>query len=218
MITIFGITDIITYLIGVVIVIVLPGPNSLYCLSVSASHGKKAGIKAMSGVLLGDSLLIVATVLGAGTLIRLYPSVFEIIKLFGGGYLAYLGIKILMGAHHTFIHRHSLASKAIAHSTKAHNYFYRSLTLSLTNPKAILFFLSFFMPFADPRYPYPLLTFFVLAMILQMVSFSYLLLLIFGGQTLALKFGRNAWLMIGSMLVVGMLFVGFGINLWLAKL
>lgn len=214
----FGITDIITYLVGVVIVIVLPGPNSLYCLSVSASHGKKAGIKAMSGVLLGDSLLIVATVLGVDVLIRLYPSVFELIKLFGGGYLAYLGIKILMGVHHTFVHRHNLADKPITLHTKAHNYFYRSLTLSLTNPKAILFFLSFFMPFADPSYPYPFLTFFVLAMILQTVSFSYLLLLVFSGQTLALKFGRNAWLMIISMLIVGVLFIGFGVNLWLAKL
>ena len=49
--------------LAVVVVIVLPGPNSLYCLSVSASHGYTAGLRAIAGVLLGDLILIMATVL-----------------------------------------------------------------------------------------------------------------------------------------------------------
>lgn len=215
----FGITDLTAYLIGVIIIITLPGPNSLYCLSVSAGQGKRAGAKAMAGILIGDTLLIVATVLGAGTLLKMYPAIFDGIKLIGGCYLAYLGIKLLIGAYHTFKNRHLIKDKTF-NPPKIDNqhYFYRSLSLSLTNPKAILFFLSFFVQFVRPDYDKPFLTFFVLALILQIVSFLYLTLLIFSGKKLADTFSGRPFIMSSAMLGVGLLFVGFGVNLWLAKL
>ena len=215
----FGITDIYAYLVGALLIILLPGPNSLYCLSVSASQGKRAGLWAMAGILIGDTILILATVLGVGTLLKLYPSVFLIIKLIGGSYLAYLGGRLLLGAWMTFKNRHLLAGKPLtltAHTSQ--NYLYRALSLSLTNPKAILFFLSFFVGFVDPNYAYPLLSFFILALILQLLSLSYLMVLVFSGRTLADTFGGKPWLMIISMLIVGGLFIGFGVNLWMSQL
>lgn len=215
----FGISDLGTYLFGVFVIITLPGPNSLYCLSVSASQGKKAGFGAMAGILTGDTLLILATVFGAGTLLKLYPAVFDGIKLIGGCYLAYLGTKLLIGAYHTFKNRHLIANKSFnPPNIGKQNYFYRSLSLSLTNPKAILFFLSFFVQFVRPDYDKPFLTFFVLAVILQVVSFLYLLLLVFSGKKLADTFGSRPMIMTLAMAGVGCLFIGFGVNLWLAKL
>ena len=215
----FGITDIYAYLVGALLIILLPGPNSLYCLSVSASQGKRAGLWAMAGILVGDTVLILATVLGVGTLLKLYPSVFFAIKLVGGSYLAYLGGRLLFGAWATFKNRELLKGKPLKLSAQTtQNYFYRALTLSLTNPKAILFFLSFFVGFVDPSYAYPLLSFFILAVILQLLSFSYLMLLVVSGKTLADKFGGKPWLMIIGMLIVGVLFVGFGVNLWMSEI
>lgn len=215
----FGITDITAYLIGVILIIILPGPNSLYCLSVSASHGKRAGFMAMSGILFGDTILILATVFGAGTLLRLYPAIFDGIKLVGGCYLAYLGCRLIMGAYQTFKNRHLMAGKSFSPAHVAQqNYFYRSLSLSLTNPKAILFLLSFFVQFVRPDYPRPFLTFFVLALILQIVSFLYLTLLVFSGKKLADTFSGRPIIITLAMLGVGGLFIGFGVNLWLAKL
>lgn len=140
----FGITDLTAYLIGVIIIITLPGPSSLYCLSVAASRGKKAGGQTMAGILVDDTILILATVFGAGTLLKLYPSVFDVIKLIGGCYLAYLGIRLIIGAYHTFKNRHLIANQSFNPPKVVNqNYFHRSLSLSLTNPKAILFLLSF---------------------------------------------------------------------------
>ena len=42
----FGITDIVTYTLGVIFVVLLPGPNSLYVLSVAAQRGVKKGYRA----------------------------------------------------------------------------------------------------------------------------------------------------------------------------
>ncbi|AKG08369.1 membrane protein [Moraxella bovoculi] len=215
----FGITDLTAYLIGVIIIITLPGPNSLYCLSVAASRGKRAGGQVMAGILVGDTILILATVFGAGTLLKLYPSVFDVIKFIGGCYLAYLGIRLIIGAYHTFKDRHLIANQSFNPPKVANqNYFYRSLSLSLTNPKAILFFLSFFVQFVSPTYDKPFLTFFVLAVILQLVSFLYLLLLVFSGKKLADIFGSRPLIMTLAMFCVGCLFIGFGVNLWLARL
>lgn len=216
----FGITDLTAYIIGSIIIILLPGPNSLYCLSVAAAHGVRKGYRAVAGIFVGDSILMLVTVLGVGGLLKLYPLLFNAIKLIGGLYLLYLGIKLLMGAQQTFRHRTLLADAKPKLSTppKNQNFFYRAMLLSLTNPKGILFFLSFFVQFVDPLYPHPFLSFFILAVILQIISVSYQSVMVFSGKKLSRKFSQSPKLIIVSMTFTGLIFIGFAINLWLAQL
>lgn len=215
----FGITDIWAYLLGTALIIILPGPNSLYCLSVSSSN-KTSGVFSMLGILLGDSLLMLATVLGAGTLLKMYPVIFSAIKLIGGAYLAYLGIRLLLGARLVFLYRHQpkTAQKRATIPTLPKVAFYKALSLSLTNPKAILFLLSFFVQFVRPDYAYPFLSFLILAVILQIMSASYLGLLVVAGERLSERFSSNNTLVIIAMAVIGFLFISFAVNLWLANL
>ncbi|STW07769.1 transport protein [Klebsiella grimontii] len=58
----------------------------------------------------------------------------------------------------------------------------RSLTLSLTNPKAILFYVSFFVQFIDVSAKTPGLAFFILALTLEIISFIYMSFLILSGS------------------------------------
>lgn len=216
----YGITDLTAYILGTIAIILLPGPNSLYCLSVAAAHGIGKGYRAIAGIFVGDGILILVTVFGAGSLLKLYPSLFNAIKLIGGLYLMYLGVKLLIGAYHTFSQRMILAQATPKLTIPAthQNYFYRAMLLSLTNPKAILFFLSFFVQFVDPSYEHPLLSFLLLAVILQCISFAYLSVLAFAGQGLARRFNRHPLLIVLSMSLVGLLFIGFAIKLWQAQL
>jgi Putative threonine efflux protein len=69
--------------------------------------------------------------------------------------------------------------------------FKTALTISILNPKAILFYLSFFVQFVDPAYPYPAITFTALAIVLQIISMSYLTILIFSGAKLATYFSHR---------------------------
>ncbi|SJM36222.1 MULTISPECIES: leucine efflux protein LeuE [Psychrobacter] len=216
----YGITDLTAYILGTIAIILLPGPNSLYCLSVAAAQGIGKGYRAIAGIFVGDGILILVTVFGAGSLLKLYPSLFNAIKLIGGLYLMYLGVKLLIGAYHTFSQRMILAQATPKLTVPAthQNYFYRAMLLSLTNPKAILFFLSFFVQFVDPSYEHPLLSFLLLAVILQCISFAYLSVLAFAGQGLARRFNRYPLLIVLSMSLVGLLFIGFAIKLWQAQL
>ena len=46
----YGVTDIWTYVIGAFGIILLPGPNSLFILSVATARGVKAGYQGALGV------------------------------------------------------------------------------------------------------------------------------------------------------------------------
>jgi len=210
---VFGITDLTTYIIGTILIVLLPGPNSLYVMSVASRYGIRTGYAAACGVFTGDSILILCTVLGAASLLKAFPILFIILKLTGACYLAYLGFKLLQGAYQTWNkppHHAELAD--LPKLDQVHPY-RTALSISLLNPKAILFFLSFFVQFVEPDYAYPTLSFLVLALIVQIVSFSYLTALIFSGIKLADFFKHNYKIAAAGICLVGILFFGFGLRL-----
>ncbi|MDX3774276.1 leucine efflux protein LeuE [Chromatiaceae bacterium AAb-1] len=209
-----GITDLTTYIIGAIAIILLPGPNSMFCLTVGAQFGVKKGYQAITGVFLGDSILMLLTALGAGSVMSRYPAIFYAVKYVGAVYLIYLGSRMLLDAGRRFYTPLVTASKVRLHSPKV---FVRSLSLSLLNPKAILFFLSFFVQFVDPGYPYPAISFLVLAIILQIISVLYLLVLVFSGTYFVSWFRQRRRLSAAGMGLIGTLFIGFAVNLLLTS-
>ena len=90
--------------------------------------------------------------------------------------------------------------------------------MRFANPKAILFFVSFFIQFVDPGYAHPALSFLVLGAVLEAISFCYLSFLIFCGVRLAAWFRQRRRLSAGATGGVGALFVGFGVKLATATL
>lgn len=214
----FGILDLPAFLIGTFAIVLLPGPNSMYCLTVAGTHGVKTAYRSIGGILLGDSILMLCTVLGAGTLLKLYPALFHGIKLAGGLYLAYIGWNLLRAAGKKWHIRRPepQAATPTAQPAVPQHVFRRSLLLSLTNPKAILFFLSFFVQFADPDYPRPWLTFLLLAVILQIISFSYLSALAAVGSKLVEAFRQHMKISAVAMALVGIMFISFAVKLWTA--
>jgi|RhiMetdeSRZDD1v2_1073273.scaffolds.fasta_scaffold351882_2 leucine efflux protein len=214
----FGVTDLWTYVLGTIAIVLLPGPNSLYVLSTAAKHGVRAGYRAAAGVFLGDWVLMVAAALGVASLLRAYPPVFLVVKWAGAAYLGYVGITMAITAVRR-VRRPVPPTVAASQPDVAEGRpLRRALVISLLNPKAILFVISFFIQFLDPTYAYPAVSFLVLAVILQICSALYLSALIFGGTYLATQFRRRRRLAAGLTAGVGALFIGFGIRLATASL
>ncbi|MFE0581651.1 leucine efflux protein LeuE [Streptomyces sp. NPDC058874] len=211
-----GVIDLPTYLAGLVLIILLPGPNSLYVLSVAARRGVRTGYKAAAGVFTGDAVLMALTAVGAGALLRASPLVFTVVKFLGAGYLAWLAVGMMRGAWalwRTRRDRDEARAAAPAGPAEHERPYRRALLISLLNPKAILFLMSFFVQFVDPSYAYPALSFLVLGGLLQTGSFLYLTLLIFGGTRLSEAFRRRRRLSAGATSAAGMLFLGFAAKL-----
>ncbi len=214
----FGVVDLPTYLAGLALIILLPGPNSLYVLSVAARRGVRTGYAAVAGVFTGDAVLMTLAALGAASVLTTTPLLFLVVKYAGAGYLAWMAYGMLRSAWSMWKAQDEPASGGAPEAAPAgeeHPY-RRALVVSLLNPKAILFLISFFVQFVDPGYAHPALSFVVLGVLLQTASFLYLSLLIFGGTRLAAVFRRRRRLAAGATSAAGALFLGFAAKLSLA--
>lgn len=212
-----GITDIWTYVFGVIFIILLPGPNSMYVLSLAAQRGVKAGYRAACGVFLGDTVLMVLSAAGVASLLKANPLLFSVVKYGGATYLLYIGTGMLRSAWQKLRARSDAPADA-PRAVDGERPFRKALIVSLLNPKAILFFISFFIQFVDPAFPHPALSFVVLGAIAQCASFLYLSTLIFAGARLAEHFRRRRRLAAGAASSVGGLFIGFSVKLALATM
>ncbi|MET9613007.1 leucine efflux protein LeuE [Kitasatospora indigofera] len=213
-----GVNDLATYVLGALVIVLLPGPNSLYVLSVAARKGVRTGYHAALGVFVGDFTLISLTSLGAASLLKANPAVFLVVKFGGAAYLLWIGVGMLRAARQLWREHRAAAltgpdEEPAAVAAGEENPFRRALVISLLNPKAILFLLSFFTQFVDPSYGQPALSFALLGGILQSFSLLYLSALIFAGTSLAAAFRRRKRLSAGLTSGVAVLFAGFAAKL-----
>ncbi|MEU2206132.1 LysE family transporter [Streptomyces hygroscopicus] len=266
-----GITDLSTYLAGLALIILLPGPNSLYVVSVAARRGPRTGYRAAAGVLCGDAVLMALSAGGVASLLHASPVLFAVVKFAGAGYLTWLAVGMLRGARALWRRRAANAGAARsaggaadtrttdgaadsamgsaagsamgsavgsavgsamgsamaesagsaegpgAGSAEGERPYRRALVISLLNPKAILFFISFFVQFVDPHYAHPALSFVALGAWAQLFSITYLSVLIFSGTYLAATLRRRRRLRAGLSAVAGAAFLGFAAKLSLSS-
>ncbi|GIH13731.1 leucine efflux protein LeuE [Rugosimonospora africana] len=227
----FGITNIWAYLLGTAAIVLLPGPNSMYVLSTAARLGIRSGYAGAFGVFIGDAVLMTLSAAGVASLLRAQPALFLIVKYAGAGYLCWIGIGMLRRAWRSRRSGSSgaagaaegapanaglataTASATAAPAVPARSPFRKSLVVSLLNPKAILFFISFFIQFVQPEYPRPWLSFLILGAIVELISAAYLTTLIFTGSYLAAWFRSRRGLSRALATGIGAVFVGFAIKL-----
>ncbi|MFF4281827.1 leucine efflux protein LeuE [Streptomyces kronopolitis] len=219
-----GITDLSTYLVGLALIILLPGPNSLYVVSVAARRGPRMAYRAAAGVLCGDTVLMTLSAGGVASLLQTSPVLFAVVKFAGAGYLTWLAAGMLRGAWTLWRGRQDRRERQDEAADRAprtakgavERPYRRALVVSLLNPKAILFFISFFVQFVDPSYAHPVLSFLTLGAWAQLFSLTYLSVLIFSGTYLAATFRRRRRLTAGLSAGAGAAFLGFAAKLSLA--
>lgn len=214
----FGVIDLPTFVAGVVVIILLPGPNSMYVLSVAARRGVKAAYAGVAAVFIGDAVLMALSAAGVASLLNTHSTLYAIVRWAGALYLLYLALGILRSSYSLWRRRGESAEaliEAVA-EPEIERPFRRALIVSLLNPKAILFFIAFFVQFVDPSYEYPVLSFLVLGCIVQIASMLYLSILIFMGTRLAQMFRERKALTVGANMTVGMAFLVFAVKMTVA--
>jgi leucine efflux protein len=246
---VYGITDLTTFVLGTIFIVLLPGPNSVFVLTTASMRGVRAGYWAAFGVFVGDTILMVLASTGAASVLYANPALFTALKYAGAAYLAWIGIGLVRDAYKGWFHPQApekqldspidgqrpspqcaeaatrehiihLAARSWRDWGKPPNQspFRSALVISLLNPKAIFFFISFFVQFVDPRYQYPVLTFLLLGIIVQVFSVSYLAGLVHGGVHLASRLRQYPRLNAVGAAAVGSIFIWFGVKLASATL
>lgn len=128
------------YALATVIFGLTPGPGVFAVIAQSITRGLGPAFLMLLGILAGDFIYLIAALTGLGVLAKSLGSLFVVIKLCGAAYLLYLAWK----SWTTPINRpEKPEKKAKAGSLLA------GLTISVSNPKVIVFYLAFLPTFFD---------------------------------------------------------------------
>jgi threonine/homoserine/homoserine lactone efflux protein len=106
---------------------ITPGPNNLAVLNAAAHRGMAGARSAIAGVVLGSLALLLLALSGVGALFAAHPRLRDAVSLFGCGYLAWLGARMIAGARSRRANPiHAVTPPGIGHLAG----------LQFTNPKA----------------------------------------------------------------------------------
>ncbi|MEM8812776.1 MAG: LysE family translocator [Pseudomonadota bacterium] len=138
---------------------ITPGPNMFAVMAASLEHGRRHGMATGLGLSCGAFLWATLAVLGVAILFDLFPKAVLALKLIGAAYLIWLGLRSLKSAMQD---RDGL-TPAPGTARSALRSLLTGFTVSMTNPKAALFFgsvMTTFIPAVAPGW------FFVLVVVL----------------------------------------------------
>ena len=133
----------ITLFFAMILSAVIPGPSVLAVISRSISHGLKQGLLVTVGVLIADYVFIVLALTGLAAISSLLGELASLIKYIGITYLFWLAYitwnsDIPEG-------KQKVSSKHQPHATSVMT----GMLITLSNPKAVLFYMGFFPAFID---------------------------------------------------------------------
>jgi threonine/homoserine/homoserine lactone efflux protein len=189
-----------------------PGPNMLLIMSTSARHGLRAAVIAMLGCMTALLAMMSISAAGLGALLQASPQVFEVLRLAGAAYLAYLGVKVWREPVEDRSTEDGTPPLAGAPSTAArstHNssIYRQAFLVAASNPKAILFAAAFFPQFINPDAA-KLPQFGILLATFTVIEVGWYFVYAVGGKSLAVYLQR-ATVMRWFNRITGGVFIGF---------
>lgn len=119
-----------------------PGPGVLAVVSRALGSSFVHALCMSLGMLAGDVIFLLLAIFGLSIIASTYVTTFAIIKILGGLYLIYLGLKIYL----------SKTSHFDANTKKSNSFtgdFFTGLFITLSNPKVIAFYVGFLPTFVD---------------------------------------------------------------------
>lgn len=184
-----------------------PGPAVFLAIKNGLTHGFKRTVFAVLGNLTALFIMMSVSAAGLGAIILASASLFNLLKIAGGLYLIYLGVKLLRSKP---LKIELDQSKANAMVPLLHLY-REAFLVSITNPKAIAFCTALFPQFINPNQPI-VSQFLVLAGTFGACSFFFLSLYAALAAKLRPQLAKEVVLRWFNRLT-GMVFVGFGLGL-----
>ena len=126
------------------VVILMPGPSVLFVVGRALGCGRRVAVLTVVGNALGEYVQVIAVALGVGALAEQSVAAFTALKLLGGAYLIYLGVR-------TFRERKSLAAALAAPVAPRSDRraFLEGWTVGATNPKTVIFLVAILPQFVS---------------------------------------------------------------------
>ena len=121
---------------------ITPGPGVFATVSKALSSGFKHSIPVIIGIVIGDLIFLLLAIYGLSAVAETFGTLFVVIKYLGAAYLIWLGIRLWQ--------THPAKTDIISSEYRSGKYsFLAGLSITLGNPKVILFYLGFLPTFVD---------------------------------------------------------------------
>ncbi|MGO4572008.1 LysE family translocator [Microvirga sp. 2TAF3] len=141
-------STLITYSIACAVLFITPGPDMSLFLAKTMAGGRKAGIASMLGAMTGCCVHTLLAALGLSALLAASVTAFTILKIVGALYLLWLAIDAVR--HGSALH--------VKDEGKVEVSFWKTFLvgvgINLTNPKVVLFFVTFLPQFVQAGDPH----------------------------------------------------------------
>jgi len=161
------------YSLACVILFLTPGPDMSLWLAKTLSGGRRGGSAAMLGTQVGCLCHTLFAAIGLSAVLAASATAFSILKIVGALYLAWLAIEAIRSGSALNVKAEAAAPASFLKT------FITGLGINITNPKVVLFFLTFlpqFVQASDPDAAAKML-FLGLYFIALNMPFSFLLIL-----------------------------------------
>ena len=205
----FGVVNFWAYLLGATLIVLAPGPETMFVIKTSITSGIKRGFAAIFSILLSDVILVLLAWCGLAAVISSTPALFNAIKYAGAAYLFWLGVQtirtVLKPAIETIEEKKS--------SAEAGGIIGRGMLVTLLNPKTLLFYISFFAQFINAQAEHSWAAFIILAVVMFAITLVYFGFLVFCGAYLLSRIKGNRRLSAIGNALVGVFFIGFAARL-----
>lgn len=127
------------------LMLIIPGPTTIYVVGQSLAHGRKASVPLSVGVILGDAICISLSLLGLSALLSVFSNAFIVIKYLGATYLVFLGFKMVLS------NRQFKSHQIEASKYNSRVLFRDVFIVNALNPKGIIFYSSFMPQFVNTQ-------------------------------------------------------------------
>jgi homoserine/homoserine lactone efflux protein len=119
----------------------VPGVSMLFVMSQAIRNGARSGALALAGMQLGYVVWWLLAALGLGTLAAAFP--FRLLAMAGALFLAWLGLRAILAAHHVEEHVATPVRPPSAHALRD------GVLVALSNPKSLIYVVALLPPFVD---------------------------------------------------------------------
>jgi len=155
----------------------MPGINMTYAMSVGMSFGYKHSFFVMAGQLLAIAFVSFSCMLGVGAMLHHFEYAFKALNIIAGLYMLYLGVMLFFG-------KGELSITNVSNLPSKKQMFINGLIVSVSNPKAWIFFSALLPTFLDKDDPFSLARMCVITVTLVFIEFLALNIYALGGAML----------------------------------
>lgn len=207
----FGIHDLLLFIISGLLLNIMPGPDSLLIMARSASQGWRAGVAAAMGIGTGTMVHVLAAAVGLSAILATSATAFMIVKNIGAAYIIWMAIGLLRSK------RGEPGQRLAVPPLPYRKIFAQGFLTNILNPKVAIFFLAFVPQFIDAAAPNKALAFIILGCIFNVNGMLWCVSLALFTALVSARVKVNPAVSLWLNRVTGGLFIWLGIKLALSK-